>query len=184
MAVEVLAHPFKTAFLFSVIPGDFQTPSPIGSELGDWGVSRVVAIQAGALDMWGKQFSSLREPGNWGSYLIVRCRARGGVYGVNLSQLFLLILMYFLGHLVFRSALTIFWISLRGNWFMRNCLLGTSVEGKPVRSLLSSIFLTSYNFLQLHNLTMSESHSPADHNFTKEYHRQSPRKVLDGELFS
>ena len=81
-----------------------------------WGpFPQVGALKVGTSDMWPKPFTPEGEVGAGSFLLIGWCCARSGVYDVNVSQLFLLNLMYFLSHLVFRSALNNFLTSLRGN---------------------------------------------------------------------
>ena len=71
-----------------------------------------------------------------GSPLIVWCSARYGIYGVNVSQSFPPVLMwYFLFSPIYRSHSASFWIPLRGACSLCSCTFSDSVGGRKSRSL-------------------------------------------------
>lgn len=103
-------------------------------ELGNWKpIPAMAALKAEVLDILSKVFILQRLAGNSGFPLIVRCYARCGVYGENMFQSFLSILMwYFLSRPMYRNRSTSFWISLTVNYSM---YISTSIGGRKVKSL-------------------------------------------------
>lgn len=81
----------------------------------------------------------------WELGFLSKCKALCSGWGLclSVSPLFLLIWVYFHSCQVCRSLWAGSWLSLEEKWSTRGYLLGVSVGGGSVRSLLSATLLTS-----------------------------------------
>lgn len=102
-------------------------------------VPQVEVLKVGEVDVGAKPFTPQGEVGNCEFLPILCCCTSGEVYGNNVSQPFLPILMFFFFFLVHptrRSHSASFWISFRGKCSMGSCGCHVSVGGGEFWSFL------------------------------------------------